>query len=295
MNPLVTVLLVPVFVMPLAVSLVTYAFFWYEAANGDYGEVLRNRHGNRLLWVLLGGVCSAFISSIFSILTYPLGFLNSRSNGKRLGKDNAPHLILIHGLYHNSSAWIFLRRRLRLAGFHRVSCVNYWSLKEGFWELVDEIDQQIERLTDSEMEPLVLIGHSLGGLLARAWAGTRDSGKRTIGLITLGSPHKGSKLAVLGWGRLARSIRYKGRLMEEMKERLSHVDLPQYALYSPIDNMVLPAKALQPPGPGWTSMETAPISHVAMLYHKGTADLIVRSLREICRRDANVHRRSWGS
>jgi pimeloyl-ACP methyl ester carboxylesterase len=281
MTSVAIVLLILIFGMALLVSLVTYAFFWYEAANSTYEKQLRERYGKRLGWYLLRGVFSGFVSSVITILIYPIGMRRKATSAGTGRRSAGPHLILIHGLYHNSSAWVFLRRRFRRAGFSRITDVNYSSFKHDFWEIVEIIDQHIARLADTEKEQVILIGHSLGGLLAKAWVGTRDGGSKVSGLIALGSPHQGSKLAVLGCGALARSISYRGRVVQELQEQLSAVDLPQLALYSPVDNMVLPADALKATEPGWTHVETEAISHVAMLYHKGTADAVIRMVQEI--------------
>lgn len=275
------VLLIIVFGTALLVSLVTYAFFWYETANSTYEEKLRERYGKRLVWCLLRGIFSAFVGSVIAILIYPLGMRWKATSAGIGARAAGPHLVLIHGLYHNSSAWMLLRRRIRRAGFSLITDVNYSSFKHDFWEIVEIIDQHIARLTDTEKKHVILIGHSLGGLMAKALVGTRDTGGKVSGIIALGSPHQGSKLAVLGCGPLARSIGYKGRVVQELGQQSSAVDLPRFALYSPIDNMVLPADALKAMEPGWTHIETAPVSHVAMLYHKGTADAVIRAVREI--------------
>lgn len=52
---------------------------------------------------------------------------------------------------------------------------------------------------------LLLVGHSMGGLVARAYL-RRYGELRVARLITLGTPHRGSLLAHLGIGRNARQM-----------------------------------------------------------------------------------------
>jgi triacylglycerol lipase len=100
-------------------------------------------------------------------------------------------------------------------------------------------------------------------------------------VITLGAPHQGSKLAALGLGKLAKSLIYRGPLIEELEKAKEPSDIPCVALYSPVDNMVLPNHALQTSGAGWIHQETGPISHVAMLYHQPTAKLVIEYLKSM--------------
>ncbi len=269
--------------IPSCVALMSYAFFWYEAANGPHGKELATRYGGRLRRVITGGILSGVISTILTIALYPLGFFIRSSEGVTASLSNEPRIILIHGLYHNSSAWTLLRRRLMAGGFHRLSTIGYSSLRQDFWRLVAKIDQHICSISDTQHGPIILVGHSLGGLLAKACASTGKCRGRIAGLITLGSPHQGSKLAVMGIGPLARDIVHGGPILTEIASGLSAEPVRCFAIYSPIDNMVLPNEALKPLEPGWTCIETDPVSHVSLLYHRPTADLVIQKLLDISR------------
>ncbi len=48
-------------------------------------------------------------------------------------------------------------------------------------------------------EKLILLAHSRGGLVCRAFMNYNNQGDRVLGLITLGTPHHGSPLAVPDW------------------------------------------------------------------------------------------------
>ncbi|NTV43806.1 MAG: alpha/beta fold hydrolase [Syntrophobacteraceae bacterium] len=281
MSALLLFIFVVLAVIPSIVALVTYAFFWYETANSPYGTELEKRYGGRLRRVIMGGIASGIVSSILTILLFPLGFVRQEDHGTTGGESAEPRIFLIHGLYHNGSAWTLLRGRLKAGGFHKLSTVSYSSLRQDFWRLVEKIDQHICASSDSEEGPVILIGHSLGGLLAKACASVGECRGRIAGVITLGSPHQGSKLAVLGIGPLAGGIVHGGPIPRELGSRLPAEGLPCYAVYSPIDNMVLPNEALRPMEPGWTCVETDPVSHVSMLYHRRTAEVVIQKVREI--------------
>jgi len=127
--------------------------------------------------------------------------------------------------------------------------------------------------------PIYLIGHSLGGLLCRIYAeNSRDSVPSAV--ITLGSPHQGSKLAALSPGKLASSLIYRGPLFAAIEAGPARLPCTGIAVFSPVDNMVLPSEALKVPYPGWIYFETRPLSHTALLFSKSTAQKLIEILQQ---------------
>jgi triacylglycerol lipase len=270
---------------PLGIALQTYAFFWYETANSAHRQYLENLAMGRPGRLLIKGILSSYVSFILTIVLFPTSFLRRRWQPESDPGCSRPPIILIHGLYHNVSAWTLYRRRLKAAGFANIYFMGYSSWNQTFDGLVRKLErvisEVIERIPD---RPPILIGHSLGGLLIRGFMQSLgDSGPTHIGgAITLGAPHQGSKLAAFGLGGLAKSLIYRGPLIRELEEKGSKARIPCVALYSPLDNMVLPTHALQTSEAGWVHQEISPISHVAMLYHRQTAELAIEYLKSMC-------------
>jgi len=126
----------------------------------------------------------------------------------------------------------------------------------------------------------ILIGHSLGGLVARKWLAELNGNNRVRGIITLGAPHGGSKTAVFGPGDLARSIRPGGSLVASLKKLPPLPGLPCVSLVSPGDNDVLPPSSLIPPE-GWKLCLTPALPHFVMLFSPQTAAILLEELRAI--------------
>jgi len=129
-------------------------------------------------------------------------------------------------------------------------------------------------------EGVLMIGHSLGGLLAKAYAGRKDvdQGPAIRAVVTLGSPHKGSRMVVFGIGKLAKSLTFGSNLIHELEQIKTPSEVECTAIYSPVDNMVLPAESLKAP-PGWKEKMTGPICHVSMLYHWPTFKQVLKCLK----------------
>ena len=269
-------------VVPLGITLLTYAFFWYETASSAHRQYLEELSNGRLGRLLSKGILSSHLSMLATLLLYPSG-LWRRLWQPRLDPDcPRPPVILIRGLYHNVSAWTLFRRRLHAAGFANLYFLGYSSWNQTFPALVMRLEQLLAEVRERYPDhPPILIGHSLGGLLSRACAQPLESPARLAGVVTLGTPHKGSKFAALGLGKLAKSLIYRGPLIAKLDEGKRKAAIPSVAIYSPIDNMVLPNQALQTTEAGWVHQETAPISHVAMLYHRQTAQLVLDYLKSM--------------
>lgn len=261
-------------------ALLTYAFFWYETANSPHREHLEQLSKGKLGRWLARGVVSSFISQNLVILFFPLRFWRRLWQPKPDPACPRPPVILIHGLYHNVSAWILYQWLLKRKGFRNTYTFGYSSASKNVDEVLQKLDQQINKLAKQfPNQRVILVGHSLGGLLARVCIQDSKNATKVAAVVTLGSPHQGTKLAALGVGKLARSLIYHGQLFRELEQNTAPPEIPRLAIYSPIDNMVLPNESLRIDQPGWSHLESYPVSHVAMLYHRPLAKLVIEYLQ----------------
>lgn len=265
----------------------TYTVYWYEVGNSAYKEELARKSGRKTALWILKGFLTCMVSQILFLIFYPLALLAKFQQPQPGPKASHPPIILIHGIYHNASAWIFYWWWLKRAGYTNVYAFNYDSWKYTFREILDQLDRWISEIhRDFPNQPILLMGHSLGGLFARAYAGRSESrGFKISGIITLGSPHQGSKLVVFGGGKLAESLTYRGTLIRELEEISMPSGAPCLALYSPVDNLVLPPASLQAPH-GWQNKTTDPVCHISMLYHGPTFRRVLRRVRELTMEEA---------
>lgn len=151
-----------------------------------------------------------------------------------------PRVLLIHGLDEPGIIWDDLAPAAAAAGFE-------------VWELRYPNDQGIDRSADFLAEqwgalpddrPVILIGHSMGGLVARdfitRWrhpvgASPRIEGARVAGLIMVGTPNQGSP-----WARL--------RIWLELREHFEDAQRRRFSLFAGLRDGLGQAKIDLRPG-----------------------------------------------
>ena len=99
-------------------------------------------------------------------------------------------VILIHGFARSNMAMWKLAERLEKAGY-TVDRVGYSSMTQDIEEIKTEVFKQIDECCSSRSNKVHFIGHSMGGLLARAYLGERKL-KNLGNVVIMGSPNKGT-------------------------------------------------------------------------------------------------------
>lgn len=142
-------------------------------------------------------------STLITAGMWPLGFAESglRELDAREAGDPSTvttPVLLVHGYGANKSNWLFLRRYLGQAGFGRVHALNYNPLAADIPGLAEQLVERAEELkAHFGVDQLHLVGHSLGGLIARYAVQVHGlEGVRVC--ITIASPHGGVRLARYG-------------------------------------------------------------------------------------------------
>ena len=242
-------------------------------------EEIRSRGAQRSAGELARGTVSAGLSLVIAIFTRPFTFLCNLPLINKNG-DNIP-ILMVHGLYHNKAAWLLMRNRLNLAGFSNLHTWQYNSVTTSYPELLLELRHIISGLHKETGQKIILIGHSLGGLLCCGAANTPEIEKFCAGIITLGTPYKGSSLAAIAIGRLGRSLHPQSGLFNGENKIEYPPNIPKTAIISPTDEMVLPWTNLKPDSGKWDILRCRAMGHVAMLYSGETSAMVASTIRKI--------------
>ena len=263
----------------LLVVAMTYLIFYYESANGSHLEILRLRGTVSLL--LLRGFLWSLYSHLLVLATTTTALYRSFYRLATGPADRTP-VLFVHGLYHNHTAFYLYLRWFRKWGWQHVKAVNlpgkFRSIQDFSGMLCEEID---EVLTETGSNQVDLVGHSMGGLVIRSYLANNPGTTKVRKVITLGSPHAGSKLAVLGVGKAVKEMIPNSPFLEELNRELQ---MPEsgcfYAIYTIVDNLVLPNESAKLTGDGVENVETRIVNHVGLSFCKHTARLVKQCLGE---------------
>ena len=105
-------------------------------------------------------------------------------------------ILLVHGMVDNRSIFTVLRLGLRRRGFGRVTTMNYSPLTSDIRVAAAQLAEEVEALVaETGYERIHVIGHSMGGLIARYYVTRLGGDERVHTLVTLGTPHHGTYIA----------------------------------------------------------------------------------------------------
>jgi pimeloyl-ACP methyl ester carboxylesterase len=155
--------------------------------------------------------------------------------------DGAP-VILVHGFFCNAAYWWGLRRRLGAAGIGSVYALSL----EPIYNDIDAFGRQLaERmrqvLAATGAEQVIVVGHSMGGLVARTAALRQGLGPSVAGIVTLGSPHYGTALAAFSPGlNVHQMADHSPWLTDLARAEDGEPSVPLTSIFSYHDNIVAP-------------------------------------------------------
>ena len=152
-------------------------------------------------------------------------------------------ILLLHGIMDNRSVFTVFRRTLRRRGFGSVHAVNYSFLTGDIRTAAHELRGHVEQLLErTGAEKLHIVGHSLGGMIARYYVQRMGGAAAVDRLVTLGSPHQGTLAAYLMPTTLARQLRPGSDVLEELARRAPGCSTRFLVVWSRMDQMVLPQR-----------------------------------------------------
>jgi pimeloyl-ACP methyl ester carboxylesterase len=192
-------------------------------------------------------------------------------------RDGVAPVVLVHGYFANRGYFLPLVRRLERAGVRHVSTPNLRSWLASIERFEQELGEAVDRLARDAGRPVILVAHSMGGLAARAYLARRGTANVTR-LVTLGSPHRGTRLAPFGVGENARQMRRGSEWLARLEtQEGGGPPIEALSIFSWHDNMVAPQEASRL---AWAREATvAGVGHLALLVDEGVFELVLRELR----------------
>jgi triacylglycerol esterase/lipase EstA (alpha/beta hydrolase family) len=155
-------------------------------------------------------------------------------------------VVLVHGFLCNRGFWNPWMTRLR-ANSHPFIAVNLEPVFASIDDYAAVIDAAVKRLAQATGMPPLIVGHSMGGLAVRAWMRANEGSAPAVhGVITIGTPHRGTWLGRFSHTRNGRQMRLGGEWTGKLRHDPASARLVCW--YSNCDNVVFPASAATLPG-----------------------------------------------
>ncbi|SHN82901.1 alpha/beta hydrolase fold [Geodermatophilus obscurus] len=199
-------------------------------------------------------------------------------------------VVLVHGLIDNHSIFAVMRRSLRRRGFTSVCSWNYSPLLADVARGAADLGRHLQRICEQTgYERVHVVGHSLGGLLARYHVQRQGGDQHVESLVTLGTPHQGSLLAHLLPTPLVRQLRPGSAVLRELAEPAPGVRTPLTAVYSDLDQVVVPTSAGRCDHPDLQARNVLVrgVGHMSLPFHRTVLDEVATTLAG--RRQPHIH------
>ena len=149
-------------------------------------------------------------------------------------------VLLLHGVLCNAGVWHSMKKYLTRHGIGPIYALSYGPPLASIDLFAEQTAEKIDAiLAATGAEQVVMVAHSMGGLVARAYL-RRYGGAKVRRLITVGAPHQGSMLAYIFPGISLSQLRPRNAWLSELHASGTTDHPPIVSLWSWHDSMVAP-------------------------------------------------------
>jgi pimeloyl-ACP methyl ester carboxylesterase len=188
-----------------------------------------------------------------------------------------------------------MSRSLRRRGFAQVGTWNYSPLLTDIAGGAADLGEHIERICEQTGHDRVhVVGHSLGGLISRYYVQRLRGDRRVASLVTLGTPHAGSLWAHVVPTSLIRQLRPGSPVIRELAEPAPDCRTPITAVYSDLDQMVVPTSSGRCDHPDLNARNVLVrgIGHMSLPRRRAVVDEVAATLAGVRARSGTTPARS---
>jgi pimeloyl-ACP methyl ester carboxylesterase len=186
-------------------------------------------------------------------------------------------VVLVHGVMCNAGVWYGFRRGLAARGVSAVYALTYGPPLASIELFAEQLAAKIDDVLHATgARDVVLVAHSMGGLVCRAYL-RRFGGAKVRRLVTIAAPHRGSHHARFFPGRSLSEMRPDSAWLDSLNVERAH-DVPVVSLWSWHDSMVTPQTSSRLE---WAEdIALSGIAHNALLDDPQTIEIVAGQIRQ---------------
>jgi len=224
------------------------------------------------------------------LLLYPSGMTQERRAAPALPSPDAPRLpteakppvVLLHGFIDNRSVFVLLRRNLAQHGRQHIESLNYSPLTCDIRAAAELLGRHIAEICERTGQDRVdIVGHSLGGLIARYYVQCLGGDAHVRTLVTLGTPHSGTSVVpLMNAHPIVRQMRPDSDVIEELREPAPGCRTQFVSFWSDLDQMMDPLETACVDHPDLLAqnVRVSGVGHLALPVHPAVATGIRQAL-----------------
>ncbi|AJF05891.1 alpha/beta fold hydrolase [Geoalkalibacter subterraneus] len=279
-------ILIALTILALAVGVVvlfSYTIAWCEAANRE-PQLMKQRFKPAVLIFAIRLMAMEFCYLLATVLAHPLGWIPVPQKTRGQGTP----VLLLHGLFHNRSCWWLFKHRLRQSRSNPVYSMTLNYYRKDIEPLTEAVAKKIDLIRFRHgVERVDLIGHSMGGLIARNLIQLREGSDKVRHCVCLGSPHGGSRLAPLAVTPVGQDLIPNSDFLKRLAAAPIPGNVQFTSIFSRNDNLVLPFDSGRMEGAH--NMELSGLGHSTLLYHRDAFEAAIKRLQEEDENDPDRH------
>lgn len=203
----------------------------------------------------------------------PVGYFWRLQSRQGTGKP----ILLVHGYLHDSSAWIYHQHKLRAQGLGPIYTINLNHPFQSLTKYVEKVGMKVSQIEkETGRRDLILIGHSMGGIVCSLYA-TRKAPQDTVtDVITIGSPLQGTHMAKLAIGPGGREMKIGSELLQELDLELRKNKTIRFChIGAKTDEIVIPHTSALPSSHLSEQFTVNDIGHASLLYSPRVAKKLI--------------------
>lgn len=177
-------------------------------------------------------------------------------------------ILLVHGYMNHGSVWSLPKKRLEAMGFGPVYTINLGHPFRSMVLYAEKVKEKAEKIAqETGRKDLILIGHSMGGVIASLYATKYAPAGTVTDVITIGSPLHGTYMAHIALGQNAREMQPNSPLLQEVRALMKeNKEIRFYHIGTKSDLLVVPGSSAIIAENNHFLFDD--IGHVSLLYSK---------------------------